>query len=216
MAEALSPPAVSLSRSQVRKTARHLGPHGDTGETAAETIDLKALARLVLADTRRDSDRDRVSRDHSLTEARPQLGVPTPGKREEGKTTPDIPGLCVPTGNSGNQSLAGVSVSRVVRGETPETPIDASPEPEPILLRDGGRLHRVAAAVIPTAVPKKVRDIMQTARGYGVRLFADGTELVVIEPWGSMLPAFLLGEIREHAGAMIAVLRGESRARMPG
>jgi hypothetical protein len=57
---------------------------------------------------------------------------------------------------------------------------------------------------------------MQTARGYGVRLFADGIELVVIEPWGSMLPAFLLGEIREHAGGIIAVLLGESRARVPG
>jgi hypothetical protein len=57
---------------------------------------------------------------------------------------------------------------------------------------------------------------MQTARGYGVRLFADGIELVVIEPRGSMLPAFLLSEIREHAGAIIAVLRGESRARVPG
>jgi len=55
--------AVSLSRPLGSETPRHPPFCRDSGETTAETGGLKALARLVLArDTRRDSNRDRVSR----------------------------------------------------------------------------------------------------------------------------------------------------------
>jgi hypothetical protein len=50
---------VSVSRSPVSETARHLAKFRDSGETVAETSPLKALARRVLdRDTRRDTSRD--------------------------------------------------------------------------------------------------------------------------------------------------------------
>src|SRR5437763_8046655 len=50
---------VSVSRSAVSETARHLAKFRDSGETVAETSPLKALARRVLdRDTRRDASRD--------------------------------------------------------------------------------------------------------------------------------------------------------------
>src|SRR5947207_141206 len=50
---------VSVSRSPVSETARHLAKFRDSGETVAETSPLKALARRVLdRDTRRDTTRD--------------------------------------------------------------------------------------------------------------------------------------------------------------
>src|SRR5205814_6240023 len=50
---------VSVSRSPVSETARHLAKFRDSGETVAETSPLKALARRVLdRDTRRDATRD--------------------------------------------------------------------------------------------------------------------------------------------------------------
>ena len=50
---------VSVSRSPVSETARHLAKFRDSGETVAETSPLKALARRVLdRDTRRDASRD--------------------------------------------------------------------------------------------------------------------------------------------------------------
>ena len=54
---------VSLSRPLGSETPRHPPFYRDSGETTAETGGLKALARVVLArDTRRDRNRDRVSR----------------------------------------------------------------------------------------------------------------------------------------------------------
>src|SRR5438046_2713106 len=50
---------VSVSRSPVSETARHLANFRDNGKTVAETSPLKALARRVLdRDTRRDTTRD--------------------------------------------------------------------------------------------------------------------------------------------------------------
>src|SRR6266480_3401113 len=50
---------VSVSRSPVSETARHLANFRDSGETVTETSPLKALARRVLdRDTRRDTSRD--------------------------------------------------------------------------------------------------------------------------------------------------------------
>ena len=54
---------VSLSRPPVSETPRHLRSSRDSAETIAETPDVKTLAKLVLSrDTRRDSNRGRVSR----------------------------------------------------------------------------------------------------------------------------------------------------------
>ena len=58
--------------------------------------------------------------------------------------------------------------------------------------------------------------VMQTARGYGAGLWADGNELIVVEQWGHLLPADALDELRQEAGAVIAELRGESHARGNG
>jgi hypothetical protein len=218
MAELPSPSAVSLSRPLGSETLRHLGPRRDSGETSVERVDLKALARLVLIrDTRRDGNRDRMSCDHYAAETPARRFcsepvVPRPG--DAGKTAAAAPSSLPSSDFSTNQSLAGVSLSRVRGSETPETPTgDVSPEPEPLLLRDGGRLHRIAAHAIPATVTQRVKMFTQTVRGYGVRLWADGKELIVIEPWGGMLPESLFGELRKHAGAVIALLRGESRAR---
>jgi hypothetical protein len=63
MSDAPASAAVPLSRSLGTETPRHHLPNRDGAETIAETPDLQALARLVLTrDTRRDSNRDRVSR----------------------------------------------------------------------------------------------------------------------------------------------------------
>lgn len=213
MAELPSPSAVSLSQPLGSETPRHLGPRRDSGETAAETVDLKALARLVLIrDARRDSNRDRVSREHYATETPARQFSSDPAVPRPGKTPTLLPDFNLVK----NQSLTGVSLSRVPGRETPETPTDARGEADPLLLRDGGRLHRLAVATIPDVVPDRVAVLMQTVRRYGVRLWADGKELIVIEPWGGMLPECLLSELWQHAGTVIAVLRGKSSARVPG
>jgi hypothetical protein len=61
MVEASAPGAVSLSRAVGTETPRHSPPQRDSGETAAETPDLKVLAQLVIdRDSQRDGARDRV------------------------------------------------------------------------------------------------------------------------------------------------------------
>jgi hypothetical protein len=61
MVEASTPGAVSLSRVVETGTSRHPPPQRDSGETTAETPDLKALAQLVIGrDSQRDGARDRV------------------------------------------------------------------------------------------------------------------------------------------------------------
>ena len=91
-------------------------------------------------------------------------------------------------------------------------PGSTAPEPT-ILLCDGRRLHRFNAFDIPGNDVIGVKALMQEARGYGVGLWADGMDLVVVEQWGRILPVPLFDELRQHAGAVIAELRRESRAR---
>jgi hypothetical protein len=63
MADASSPATVSMSRSRVAETPRHLKFPQGSAETPGKTADLHALARLVLArDSQRDSNRDKLSR----------------------------------------------------------------------------------------------------------------------------------------------------------
>jgi hypothetical protein len=63
MADVPSPATVSVSRSRVAETPRHVAFRQDSAETPGKTADLHALALLVLArDTRRDTGRDKVSR----------------------------------------------------------------------------------------------------------------------------------------------------------
>jgi hypothetical protein len=62
MTDAPSLAAASVSLPLWVETPRHLYLRRDGPETTSETVDLKALARVVLArDTRRDSNRDRTS-----------------------------------------------------------------------------------------------------------------------------------------------------------
>jgi hypothetical protein len=68
MADAPSPATVSMSRSRIAETPRHLAFRRDSAETPGKTADLHALARLVLArDTQRDSNRDKLSRDDPVS-----------------------------------------------------------------------------------------------------------------------------------------------------
>jgi hypothetical protein len=63
MTDAPAPAAVSLSRSPRAETARHPAFRRDSAEAASETVDLKALAQLVLArDGRRDFEGGKLSR----------------------------------------------------------------------------------------------------------------------------------------------------------
>jgi|SRR5215471_8336726 len=121
-----SPRTVSLSRSLARETPRHLPSCRDRSETPAETTDLKALAFLVLArETQRDSNRDRVSRDTRATEAR-QSALVCRGVAE-GETASETPAVWTASNAIENQIVTGVSLSRVLVGETPETPPQEPP-----------------------------------------------------------------------------------------
>jgi hypothetical protein len=71
----------------------------------------------------------------------------------------------------------------------------------------------LAAVDIPGDDVIGVKALMQEARGYGAGLWADGMDLVVVEQWRRILPVPLFDELRQHAGAVIAELRRESRAR---
>jgi hypothetical protein len=70
MVEASAPGTVSLSRAVGTETPRHPPPQRDSGETVAETPDLKVLAQLVIGrDSQRDGARDRVLRPASAVGA---------------------------------------------------------------------------------------------------------------------------------------------------
>lgn len=84
---------------------------------------------------------------------------------------------------------------------------------DPVLLRDGRRLHRFDADEIPGAALPGIERQMDQARSRRVVLVADGLTPVVVEPWLSRLLPEILAELRDHAGGVIAVLRGESRRR---
>jgi hypothetical protein len=116
---------VSLSRPLGRETPRQSASRQDGGETATETVDLKALARLVLArDVRRDSNRDTVSRERRTTETQARQSSSKPvilKPAKTGETAPETPiALAVPS-LSEIQSLTGVSLSRGLGVETTET-----------------------------------------------------------------------------------------------
>jgi hypothetical protein len=116
---------VSLSRPLGRETPRQSASRQDGGETATETVDLKALARLVLArDARRDSNRDTVSRERRTTETQARQSSSKPvilKPAKTGETAPETPiALAVPS-LSEIQSLTGVSLSRGLGVETTET-----------------------------------------------------------------------------------------------
>jgi hypothetical protein len=88
-------------------------------------------------------------------------------------------------------------------------------ERRPLLLRDGRWMHAVAARDIPPSATAQVLNLVERARSRGAVLVADGHELKIFEP-GVKLPDAILGALRDEAGAVIAILRGESRARVSG
>lgn len=95
-------------------------------------------------------------------------------------------------------------------------PVVAAAKPalcEPALLPDGRRLHRFRASEVPSSVPPHVPSLLVEARWCGAVLVADGLELIVVERWLSRLPWDALLALKDDAGAVIALLRGESHAR---
>lgn len=84
---------------------------------------------------------------------------------------------------------------------------------EPLRVTDGRRMHRFRADAIVETVQPHARDLLDQARQFGAVLVADGPELHVVAPKLSQLPPELLAQLRIAAGAVIAALRGEHRAR---
>jgi len=87
---------------------------------------------------------------------------------------------------------------------------------DPVLLGDGRRLRRFQAVEIPATALPGIQRLIDEARWHHVVLVADGLTLVVVEPWLSNLSPETLAELRDHAGAVIALLRGESGRRTGG
>ena len=83
----------------------------------------------------------------------------------------------------------------------------------PVQLSDGRWLHRFRADEIPASVPHQARELCARARACGVVLVADGHELIAVEQRRSALPLETLRALKDAAGAIIAYLRRESRAR---
>jgi hypothetical protein len=98
-------------------------------------------------------------------------------------------------------------------GEAEQQPIVTASRP--VLLRDGRRLHRFRAEVMPPFKPKLAEAALDGARCRGAVLVADGPELIVVEP-PQGLSSETLQALARDAGAIIATLRGESRERSSG
>jgi hypothetical protein len=98
-------------------------------------------------------------------------------------------------------------------GATEKEPIVTASKP--VLLRDGRRLHRFRAEVIPPFKPDHAEVALDGARCRGAVLVADGPELIVVEP-PEGLPGEMLQALGRDASAIIATLRGESRERSGG
>jgi hypothetical protein len=84
---------------------------------------------------------------------------------------------------------------------------------EPLLLRDARRLWSFDADTIPSSVPDTARALADEARACGCTLVADGLTLILVERCLSNLPDDTRDAVAANAGAIIALLRGESRAR---
>ena len=84
----------------------------------------------------------------------------------------------------------------------------------PVTLRDGRVMHRFRAGEIPASPQPEVAGLLDKVRRGGVVLVADGAELCVVERFRGQLHPRTLRELRERAGAAIAVLRGEHRERV--
>ena len=84
----------------------------------------------------------------------------------------------------------------------------------PLILRDGRVMHRFRAGEIPASPQPEVAGLLDKVRRGGVVLVADGAELCVVERFRGQLHPRTLRELRERAGAAIAVLRGEHRERV--
>ena len=110
-------------------------------------------------------------------------------------------------------SVTVVTVVTVVTGGNGGRELKRSPEPAPVRLRDGRRLHRFRAGHIPPAAPARACNLRDRTHAYGVVLIADGVELIVVEPWLSSLPPDVLQQLKDAAGEVIAALRGEADAR---
>jgi len=81
-------------------------------------------------------------------------------------------------------------------------------------LRDGRVMHRFRADEIPASPQPDTAGLLDKVRRGGVVLVADGAELRVVERLQGQLHPRTLRELRERAGAAIAVLRGEHRERV--
>ena len=76
-------------------------------------------------------------------------------------------------------------------------------------------MHRFRAAEIPALAPDTAA-LLDKVRRVGVVLVADGTELHVVERWKGQLHPQTLRNLRDSAGDVITVLRGEHRERVAG
>jgi len=88
------------------------------------------------------------------------------------------------------------------------------PSREPLTLRDGRIMWRFLACEVPASISRDTVALLDRVRRAGVVFVADGLELHVVERWKGQLRPNLLRALRDNAGASIAVLRGEHRARM--
>jgi hypothetical protein len=85
---------------------------------------------------------------------------------------------------------------------------------DPVILLDGRVMHFFSAiGEIPKSSSSHDIELCNRVRLMGVVLVADGAELHVVERWQGQLDANALRALRANAGAVIAILRGEFRAK---
>jgi hypothetical protein len=80
----------------------------------------------------------------------------------------------------------------------------------PALLRDGRRLWRFRAGVIPDQATDRAGELIDEAQRHGVVLVADGFELILVERWLSSLSSEILDGLRHRPGEVIAALRSRA------
>jgi hypothetical protein len=84
----------------------------------------------------------------------------------------------------------------------------------PVILRDGRVMWRFRAGDFPRSPADETAALIERVRRAGVVLVADGVELHVVERRERRLHPQVLRSLQDNAGAVIAVLRGEHRARV--